>query len=122
MPCVHEGRTGSRSRVTAYSGTIWFTDDGSIVDEEVVDGSGDPLGDLVFGRGGIEDAEPSGLVDRHREEAVPDPPVEGDIEAGLEPGPIVRRLAGEPDLDRQVQQERQVRLEAAGRDLLERLE
>lgn len=120
MPCVHEGRTGSRSRENAHDGSVWFTATGGVVEQQVVDGPTDPLRDRVRGLRGVDDHEPTGFGDGHLEEPVPDPAMECDVEAGLEPGSIIGRLARKADLDRQVEQDRQVGLEAARRDLLER--
>src|SRR5437762_10766695 len=103
MPCVHEGRTGSRSRVNAQRGTVWFTPPGRVVEQQVVDGSSDPLGDRVLGLSRIDDDEATRLGDRHLEETVADPAMEGDVEAGLEPRSIIGCLPLEPDLDRQVE-------------------
>ena len=45
--------------------------------------------------------------------------MEGEVELGLEAGDVAGRLARQPDLDRQVEQDRQVRREAAGRGVRE---
>ena len=51
----------------------------------------------------------SGSDLRDGQEPVAHPVVEGEIELGLEAGHVARRLAREPGLDRQVEQDRQVR-------------
>src|SRR5947208_950193 len=114
MPCVHEGRTGSRSRENAHHRSVWFTTRSRLVEPQVVDRPADPLGDRVFGLRGVDDDEATRFGDGHLEEPVPDTAMECDVEAGLEPRSIIRRLAREPDLDRQVEQDGQVWLEAAG--------
>ena len=40
--------------------------------------------------------------------------MEGEVELGLEAGDVARRLAGEADLDRHVEDDRQVGLEPVG--------
>ena len=45
--------------------------------------------------------------------------MEGEVELGLEAGDVVRRLARQADLDRQVEQDRQVGPQAVGREPLQ---
>ena len=70
--------------------------------------------------GRIDDREPLGFGLGHGQEPVPDAAMEGEVELGLEARDVVGCLARQPGLDRQVEQERQVRAEAVGRGSLER--
>jgi nickel/cobalt exporter len=74
--------------------------------------------DLVLRQRRIDDHEPIGLGVRHRQEAVADTSMEVDIELGLEPGHLVTRLSAQTDLDREVEQDREIRNEATRRGLL----
>src|SRR5439155_12531619 len=110
------------SRVNAHGVAVWFTGRGSIVDEQVADRAGNPFGNGVRGRRGVDDDEAARLRDRHREKAVPDAPMECHVEAGLEPRPIAGSLAAKADLDGQIEEQGQVRLETTGGDVRERLQ
>ena len=62
----------------------------------------------------------SALATASARKPVPHAPMEGEIELGLEPGHIARRLAGEAGLDGKVQQDRQVRRETTRGGRLQR--
>ena len=68
---------------------------------------------------GIDDREPVGIRSRKREEACPDPAVEVEVELGLEAGHVTGRLARQPVLDGEVEEDREVRLEAIRGGLFE---
>src|SRR5438445_7749631 len=118
MPSVREGRSAPRSRMHARRGPLRFTRAATSRDQ-ASGGPLDPERDRIGGIGRVEDHEAARLGDREREEAVPDPTMEIDVEGRLESRTVVRRFASQTDLDREIEEDREVRAKAVGRDRLE---
>jgi hypothetical protein len=86
---------------------------------EPVDGLTNRSPDGILARSGVDDHESLRLAGGKVEESIADAAMEVEIERQLEPRSVVRGLATQAGLRRQVEQNRQVRPEAAGRDVLE---
>ncbi len=87
--------------------------------DQAVGGRGDRPRHVVGRIGRVDDREPPGLRRGKGEESVADAAMEGEVELGLEPGDVAGCLARKAILDRQVEEDRQVGLEAVGRGRLE---
>src|SRR5438093_6832770 len=79
----------------------------------------DSLEDHVRRLGRLDHREPFRLGGGQRQEAVPYPSMEVDIERRLEAGHLYARLPAQTGFGRKVEQDRQVRLEAAGCEVLQ---
>ena len=93
---------------------------GSSATSQPVGRGGHGGGHLRRGATRVDDREALGLGRREGQEPVADAAVEGEVELGLEARDVAGRLARQADLDRQVEQDRQVGREAVGRGRLER--
>ena len=67
----------------------------------------------------IDDRDPLGLAGGDGEEALADATVEVEVEFDLEPGDVARRLAGEPRLDRDVEEDREIGSQPVGGEVVE---
>lgn len=105
----------------ARDGPVRFTGV-SMGREEASNGPLDPGRDRIGRDRRIHDDEAARLGDGQLQEAVSDAAMEREIVRGLEAGPVGRRLAAKPDLDRDVEEDRHVRTKPAGRHGFETVE
>jgi nickel/cobalt exporter len=119
MPRVPIARRPGRSSTDAFRRPFRFTITRPGRRDDTIGRPPDGVPDLVGGTLRVDDTEPIRLGRRELEEPVANAPVEVEVEAELEPRLVVRGLASKPDLDGQVEEDREVGTEAAGRDRLE---
>src|SRR5207247_1202777 len=108
----------SRSWLYALGRATWFTaavEPGRRGKARDSRGSGeDRRGDVVGWHRRVDDDEAVGLIRGEREEALADAAVELEVVGGFEPVDLDARLAGQSHLDRNVEEDRQVRFQAVG--------